>query len=217
MKKENLVLLAAAVLLAGFVLATYAYQGFQARKVEQLASGSSSTFVRPHSKTWGPAEARVDLVEFLDPACESCAAFFPFTKQLIAAHPGKLRLVVRYAPLHDGSDEVVKMLEAAGRQGKYWEALQLMFDTQSAWASHHRPDPQALWQFLPRIGVDVQRLREDMNDPAVIAVLQQDIADAKALGVRMTPGFFVNGKPLTEFGARQLQALVEAEVRAAYP
>ena len=67
------------------------------------------------------------------------------------------------------------------------------------------------------VAVDLRRLEMDMADPRITAVIEQDLADAQTLGVRKTPGFFVNGKPLEPFGERPLAALVEAEVRAQYP
>ncbi len=55
-----------------------------------------------------------------------------------------------------------------------------------------------------------------MNDPEIAKLIQQDLADAKTLNVRKTPGFFVNGKPLLRFGRNQLQELVESEINANY-
>ncbi|UCD66537.1 MAG: DsbA family protein, partial [Deltaproteobacteria bacterium] len=77
--------------------------------------------------------------------------------------------------------------------------------------------PQRIWQFLPQAGVDVERIRKDMNDPAIVKLIDQDLADAKTLNVRKTPGFFVNGKPLQTFGSKQLMQLVQSELRANYP
>ena len=81
-------------------------------------------------------EQRVVLVEFFDPACETCREFHPYVKELLAAHPGKVRLVLRYAPFHQGSDTMVLILEAAGRRGRFWETLEVMYATQPQWASH---------------------------------------------------------------------------------
>ena len=132
------------------------------------------------------------IVEFFDPGCETCRAFAEPVKGFLSAHPGKIRLVKRYAPFHQGSDKVVQILEAARLQGKYWETLDVMFERQPIWASHHDPQPEAIWQFLPSVdGLDVDRLRKDMNDPKVIEIVKQDIADARALSVRKTPSFFV--------------------------
>ncbi|MBW1694352.1 MAG: thioredoxin domain-containing protein, partial [Deltaproteobacteria bacterium] len=76
--------------------------------------------------------------------------------------------------------------------------------------------PQLIWKFLPSAGLDLEKIRNDMNDPEIAKLIRQDLADAKTLNVRKTPGFFVNGKPLSSFGYKQLQKLVESEIRANY-
>nr|MBF0222796.1 thioredoxin domain-containing protein [Desulfobulbaceae bacterium] len=182
-----------------------------------MAKENASTFIRDHSPTRGSDDAKVFLVEFMDPACETCAAFSPLVKQIMDANPGKIKLVLRYAPFHDGADSFVKILEAAKKQGKYWETLDVMFKSQPYWASHSNPQPQRLWQFLPKAGLDIEQIRKDMNDPAIAQIVEQDIADAKTLNVHKTPGYFVNGRPLQTFGFRQLQELVQSEIDANYP
>lgn len=205
------------VLIAVFVFATSSYKGRQAEKYGFLAQENASTFIRNHSPTLGSASAKVYLVEFMDPACETCAAFSPFVKRMLGAYPGKIKLVLRYAPYHQGADYFVKILEAAGKQGKYWETLDVMFKSQPYWASHHNPQPEKIWQFLPEAGLDLERIRKDMSDPAIVKLIEQDLADAKTLDVRKTPGFFVNGKPLQTFGSEQLLQLVQTEISASYP
>lgn len=217
MKKQHLILPVGAFLILAFLVAAFMFRRNQAQELEFMARENASLFVRDHSRTFGPEDARVYLVEFTDPACETCAAFHPFTRHLMNANPGKIKVVVRYAPFHAGSDQVVRILEAAGKQGKYWETLELVFRSQEDWAINHRAQPELLWPILPQAGLDVERLQADMNDPAITRIIEQDLADAEALGVQKTPGFFVNGKPLVNFGYQQLQALVESEVKAAYP
>jgi len=92
-----------------------------------------------------------------------------------------------------------------------------MYKSQRYWASHSNPQPQKIWQFIPQAGVNVEQIRRDMNDPAIAKLIDQDLADAKTLNVRKTPGFFVNGKPLQTFGSRQLLQLVQDELLANYP
>jgi protein-disulfide isomerase len=205
------------LLVLGFMFASSYYKGEQAEKYGFMARDNASVFVREHSQTLGSDDAKVYLVEFMDPACETCAAFSPFVKQIMAAYPGKIKLVLRYAPFHDGADYFVKMLEAARKQGKYWETLDVLYKSQPYWASHHNPQPQRAWQFIPQSGVDPTRLQKDMNDPAIAKIIEQDLADAKTLNVQKTPGFFVNGKPLQTFGYQQLQDLILSEIRANYP
>ncbi len=209
--------LACLALVAAFVFGSSFYKGKQAEKYGFMAQENASLFIRDHSQTLGSDDAKVYLIEFMDPACETCAAFYPFVKKMMSANPGKIKLVLRYAPFHDGADYFVKILEAAKKQGKYWETLEIMYKSQPYWASHHNPQPQKMWQFLPMAGVDIEQIKKDMNDPAIAKLIEQDIADAKTLNVRKTPGFFANGKPLQTFGYRQLQQLVESEISANYP
>jgi protein-disulfide isomerase len=164
----------------------------------------------------GNNDAKVYLVEFTDPACETCANFSLLVKEIMAANPGKIKLVLRYAPFHDGADYFVKILEAAKKQGKYWETLDVMFKSQPYWASHHNPQPEKIWEFLPKVGLDLEQIKRDMNDPAIEKIIEQDLADAKALKVQKTPGFFVNGRPLITFGREQLIQLIQSEIDAKY-
>jgi len=216
MKKQIIVFFSSIFLILLFTLGVYIYKSQQAKKIGFMARENASIFVREYSQTLGRDDAKVYLVEFSDPACETCSAFYPFVKKLMVVNPGKIKLVVRYAPFHDGADYFVKILEAARKQGKYWETLEVMYKTQRHWASHHNPQPQLIWKFLPSAGLDLEKIRNDMNAPEIEKLIKQDLADAKTLNVRKTPGFFVNGKPLQRFGRRQLKELVESEIRAQY-
>lgn len=205
------------VLIVAFMVGGSYYKGKQAEKIGFMAQENAELFVREHSQTLGNDDAKVYLIEFMDPACETCAAFSPFVKQMMDANPGKIKLVLRYAPFHKGADYFVKILEAAKKQGKYWETLDIMYKSQRWWASHSNPQPQLIWQFLPKVGLDIERLKKDMNDPEIAKLIDQDLADAKTLNIRKTPGFFANGKPLQTFGYQQLQQLVQSELSANYP
>jgi protein-disulfide isomerase len=66
------------------------------------------------------------------------------------------------------------------------------------------------------VGLDIERLRQDLNSPLMDRIVQQDLADAQKLNVTATPEFFVNGKPLPSWGWEQLKSLVESELSAAY-
>lgn len=204
------------VLIAFFIALSLYYKNQQVQMYSFIAQNNFSAFVRDHSQVVGEKDAKVFLIEFMDPACETCAAFFPLVKKMIAAYPGKIKHVIRYAPFHDGADYFVKILEAAKNQGKYWETLQVMFESQSFWASHHNPQPDKIWEFLPRAGLDLAQIKQDMIDPEIEKIIAQDRADANTLNVRKTPGFFVNGRPLVTFGAEQLHQLIKTEVEANY-
>ncbi len=216
MKKKYIVAAAGIILVAIFVSAAAIYNKQQADKISAEAQKYASHLQRDYSPTLGNPDAKVTLVEFFDPACGTCRAFHPFVKQLMAAHPGKIKLVQRYIPLHQGSDYVIKILEAARLQGRYLETLELAFEAQPAWASHDNPQPERLWMRLGNLGLDLNKVRADMESPEIARRLRQDMDDAKELKVDKTPGFFVNGKPLINFGYKQLQTLIESEIKKSY-
>jgi protein-disulfide isomerase len=154
-------------------------------------------------------------VEFFDPACETCRAFYPIVKNLMAQHPDALRLVVRYAPFHQGSDKIVKLLEASKLQGKYWDVLEMLLATQPQWADHGNPNLDIAFEAAAAVGLDMPKALADAQTPAIDAVLKQDIEDLTALEVTKTPTFYVNGRVLPSFGEAQLKALVAEEVAKA--
>ena len=204
-------------LLFAFVFASSYYKEQQAAKIGFMAQENASIFVRDHSSILGSDDAKVYLVEFMDPACGACATFAPFVKQIMDANPGKIKLVIRYAPFHEGADDFVRILEASKKQGKYWETLDAMYKSQRYWTSNHRAELLKIWPFLVPVGLDLQKIKKDMSDPAITKLIEQDLADAKALDLRKTPSFYANGKPLQTFGYEQLQELIQAEIRAEYP
>jgi len=211
--RRILVIGAAVIAFAVFGGAAYFFQ--PARKTEPVAtSRTDTTLVRPYSPILGTADAPVTVVEFFDPACETCRAFHPVVKRILDEHPGKVRVVMRYAAFHQGSDEAVRILETARLQGKFEPVLEALLNAQPVWAAHGAPQLDKAWGAAMLAGLDVARAQRDRLMPHIVATLNQDAADIKALGVRGTPTFFVNGKPLQEFGVRQLLDLVQSEVTA---
>lgn len=217
MNRQRSVIVSAILIVLFFMAGVFVYEKMQTQRLTQWAKQANSVFKRPHSPTYGPETARVRIIEFFDPACETCRSLYPMVKQLVDSNGGKVQLVIRYAPLHEGSDTAVQILEAARLQGLFWPVLEAMLKGQPVWAAHERPRPDLIWEFLPATGLNVRDAQSELRTSIVLANIAQDIADAKELNVTRTPGFFVNGKPLHDFGYEQLKALVGVEVRASYP
>ena len=214
MKRKNIFITALVLLAVLFVGGAQWYRSQQAQEAAATAAKNRESLVRPHSPALGRPDARGHIVELFDPACEPCAAFSPRVKQLMAAHRDDIRLTVRYAPFHQGSDEVVKALEASRRQGRFWQALEALFAAQPTWVQHHQARPELIWPVLARAGLDTTQLKADMQAPEIARIVAQDLADATTLNVTKTPEFFVNGRPLPSFGWDQLQTLVDEELAA---
>ena len=172
--------------------------------------------VRFHSPSLGDSDAKVRIVEFFDPACEGCAAFYPFVKRLLEEHRGRVRLTIRYLPFHRGADRIVKLLEAARLQGRYIETLDILVASQERWAINHTARLDIAMKIAGRAGLQMERLKQDMASPALAQLIEQDIRDAVALDVDRTPTFFVNGKRLTKNGYNELRTMVQQALRDAY-
>ncbi len=209
MKQKTVFIASAIVLLLVFIAGALFYASQQEKAATALAEANHAALIRMHSPALGKADAPVVIVEFLDPACETCRAFYPMVKKLIAANPDKIRLVLRYAPFHNGSDKIVAVLEAARKQGKFWPVLEALLASQADWAPHHTPQVALVWRHLEGIGLNMEQMAFDMLSTDVDKVIAQDLADARTLKVTKTPEFFVNGRPLPSFGYEQLKSLVE--------
>ena len=211
MQKKTLALTTLA-LLAVIAIGAWWYASNQNPSGQATVAVDRSALIRPHSPSLGKADAPVVIVEFLDPACETCRTFYPMVKQLMAQHPDRIRLVIRYAPFHKGSDKVVAVLEAARRQGKFWPSLEALLASQQDWASNHTAKVDLAWKYLEPIGLNMEQLAIDLTAPDVKQAVAQDLADANTLGVSQTPEYFVNGRPLPSFGFEQLRQLVGEEL-----
>ena len=213
-KKFTIIGLVAIVALF-FYLGMNAYQKRVQAAQEVQVKAEQTRLVRMHSPVFGPQGAPVTIVEFFDPACETCRAFYPIVKNLMAQYPNDVRLVIRYAPFHQGSDQVVKLLESAKSQGKYQTVLEAVLAAQPTWADHGQPNIETAFKVAEQAGLDLVKARQDIEKPGMQSLLQQDIEDLTALQVTKTPTFFVNGRSLPSFGPEQLAALVAEEVAKA--
>ena len=227
MRKEIKILvgIAVVVIIAAMVGANYYRNSIQS---ERVTTGSNSNkpkvspeqLVRPDSPTLGAADAPVTLVEFYDPECESCAAFSPTVKKILKEYEGKIRFVVRYMPLHPNSLSAATFTEAAGEQGKYWQAQELLFQKQPEWGTKHGPSPGApadinalFRKYAAELGLDAGKMDGAFTQNKYAAKFERDKKDGQALGVTRTPTFFVNGRQLARLGEADLKALINEELK----
>ncbi|MEY8214973.1 MAG: thioredoxin domain-containing protein [Colwellia sp.] len=189
---------------------------YKSQQPSRIASEQLPALERINAPAKGGEEAKVTIVEFFDPACGTCSQFYPLINNLVKKYQGKVNVVMRYAPLHQGSDDVVKMLEAAHLQGKFWPALELLFANQQRWVEHHVSKPNRALAGIKTLELDHDQLDTDWQSNKVAKIIAQDIQDGQTLKVQATPQFFVNGKPLVVFGYQELINLVEEALAEAY-
>lgn len=214
MKRRDFVMGGTALGFLAFAGGAFAYREAVAAAAREAAAKAQAALFRDHAPIIGPVDAPVTITEFFDPSCEACRAFYPIVKQIMGLHEGKVRLVLRYAALHQGSDEAVGIIEAARKQDKFLPVLDALMEKQPEWAQDGAPNLARAWEIAGEAGLELTKARADAALPEVAAILAQDAKDVEAVNLRGTPTFFVNGKPLTEFGPQQLYELVTSEVVA---
>jgi len=178
----------------------------------QRANIDTSVFERPHSHTLGPDDAKVTIVEFLDPECESCRVMHPIVKRILARYRDDVRLVVRYMPLHPNSVYAAGALEAAAEQGLYWEMMETLFLYQPEWGDHHAPKPELIPKYAAEMGLDMVAFDKFIEAGKYRRLVEADRQDGIKLGVRGTPTFFVNQNQLMQLGYDNLLAMIEQEL-----
>jgi protein-disulfide isomerase len=212
--RRGMIFLMAGVALFGIAIAMFFFQKEQQQPqpMQDIGETVRAALTGEGAPTLGDPNAKVHVVEFLDPACETCALFFPLVKNWMKEVPGQIRLTVRHVAFHEGADYAVKVLEASRKQDKYWETLEAMLRAQSQWTEHHKVLPERIGPAIASVGLDMDKLQADMNSMAVLRRFEQDKRDAITLKIRQTPTYFVNGRPLPSFGAQQLADLVREEL-----
>lgn len=164
----------------------------------------------------GSSSAKVKLVEFSDLECPACLAAEPNVRTLRTAYPTQMQLIYRHFPLtqHIHSRQAAAAAEAAGQQGKFWEMHDKLFDTQSQWSNLSDQDATAFFLDLAKqLGLDLNKYNQALQDPAIKAKIEADIAEGNRLGVNATPTFFLNGRKVNLQSFDDLNTLVAQELK----
>ncbi len=213
--KSNKIFLATAIgmALALFVGLAKWSQISPVEKQDSQVKFDPQDLIKPHNPTKGAKDAKVTIVEFLDPECEACRAMHPIIKALLSEYEGKVRIVIRYMPFHGNSLLAASALEEAREFGKYDEALDRLFDRQPEWADHGNPKPELIAVFLKELGIKDKFLERSYLISKHKWKIDIDHDDGAKVGVRLTPTFFVNGKMLYEIGYEPLKRAIEEALK----
>lgn len=146
----------------------------------------------------GPKEAKVTIVEFSDFQCPYCKRGADTMEDIRKEYADKVNIVFKNLPLpfHPNAKPAAIAALAAGRQGKYWEMHDMLFDKQQELS------PELYTELAKQLNLDIEKFNKDLNDEALAKQIDDDAALATKLGIRGTPGYFVNGVQVR--GARPL-------------
>jgi protein-disulfide isomerase len=121
-----------------------------------------------------------------------------------------VQLLFKHMPLafHAKAPDAHKASVAAGKQGKFWEMHDKIFENQA------QMSPEKYVEYAQQIGIDVERFQKDVASQETQKVIDGDVSDAGSLGVSGTPAFFINGRYLS--GAQPFESfkrLIDEELK----
>lgn len=163
----------------------------------------------------GREDAPVTIVEFTDYQCPFCRRYFDEAyKKIISDYveTGKVRYLVHDLPLpfHENADEAAVAARCAGKEGKYWEMHDKLFEKQEEWQGSSEVKA-ALARYGKEVGVDISDCQDDEE---VAGEVRNDVSLANEVGATGTPTFFINGRLLV--GAQPYESfktMIEEELK----
>ncbi len=158
--------------------------------------------------TRGPSDAAITIVMFSDFECPYCLQGHRTVEALMERYPGKIRFAYKAFPLDMHANALLAAMAARTAQahGKFWEFHDLLF-------SQRGIDPPQVFAYAEQVGLDLQTLIKDLDSLEYGPEVGRDMRQARRLGVRSTPTFFINGRQIS--GARPLhefEAVVDEEL-----
>jgi protein-disulfide isomerase len=154
--------------------------------------------VHPLDNVMGNATSSVVIIEYSDFECPACRTYYGVMKQLMVEFGSKVAFVYRDFPLveiHANAEFAAEAAQAAGKQGKFWEMHDLLFEKQDEWASVNNPESM-FESYATLLGISIEKFKTDINSKEVIDFVRAERASAIKLKLSGTPTFFVNGQQI---------------------
>jgi protein-disulfide isomerase len=164
-----------------------------------------------NSPVKGPEDARVTIVEFSDFQCPPCGESHELMENVLKAYPKDVKLVYKNFPLtsiHNNAMAAAKAATAAGKQGKFWEMHDVLFENQSAL------DTDKLTEYAGKVGLNVPRWVSDFSSQEVSQMVSREMQDGRTADVDATPTFFINGKRMTQRSFDDFKRAIDEALKA---
>lgn len=154
--------------------------------------------INPIDNVKGNTSSTVVIIEYSDFECPACRAYYLVARQLMAEFGGEIAFVYRHFPLtgiHANAEFAARAAQAAGKQGKFWEMHDLLFEKQDEWAKVANIQP-LFENYATLLGISIEQFRADFTSQDVKDYVRVQRNNAIKLGLQGTPTFFVNGKQI---------------------
>lgn len=146
----------------------------------------------------GNQDAAVVLYEYGDFQCPACATFYPLVKQVKEEYDDdQLAFVFRHFPLssHPNAVPASKAVEAAGKQGKFYEMHDLVYERQTDWSPKSNAE-SIFVDYAEELNLDVDQFQSDMDSAEIAERIEYTLETGEVAGVNATPTFFINGEQI---------------------
>jgi protein-disulfide isomerase len=145
----------------------------------------------------GNPGAAVTIEEFGDFQCPPCSVMAGFLRKTEEEYGSRVRVIFHNFPLavHAHAREAALAAEAAEKQGRFWEMHDLLYKEQPIW-SKADDVPKLLTGYAGAIGLDLDRFKNDLQNPEAAARVDADQKLGASRGVTSTPTLFVNNVAL---------------------
>lgn len=175
-----------ATLVVGYFVGQWVRERF-GDKPQPESSERYKVELRGDEPQMGPDDALVTIIEFADFQCPYCADSVEPLEDAMSSFEGDVRLIFKHYPLpgHGKAAPASYTSWAAHQQGKFWEFHDRLFESKA--------DIGAVPEWAKELGLDPDKLGEDMESGAARAAIDQDMLAGAKVGVSGTPAFFVNG------------------------
>ncbi len=157
-----------------------------------------SVDVGPADHVRGNPMSRIVLVEYSDFQCPACGAYYPLVKKLEGEYDNRMQVVYRNFPLtqlHKSAYLAAQFAEAAGKQGKFFEMHDLLFEHQSEWPELANVKEKLL-TYVDTLKLDRTVFEKDLESKDVKDKIENDVKSGDSSNVQGTPTFFLNGKKM---------------------
>lgn len=181
------------VVVIGILVGVFALTGGNKDKSNSGGNGGGG---QPSNHVTGPENSKVTLIEYGDFQCPACKSFFPIVGQLKQEYADKVKFQFRHYPLvqiHPNAFLGSRAAEAAGKQNKFFEMHDLLYENQETWSKSPNPTP-LLEGYATQLSLDLNKFKSDLNSSSVADTINADAKAAQALGATSTPTFVLNGK-----------------------
>lgn len=169
------------------------------------------------NNTYSTGSTGIELVEFGDFQCSSCAQFYPIVKQIKEQYKDTVTFRFRHFPIqtiHPNARAAHRAAQSAAAQGKFWEMHDALYESQAEWSNLSNIE-STFESIAGQLGLDMEQYKKDFASYEVNSIVNADANLGGKLKITGTPTFLLDGKVLELVdvnSVEKLSAILDAAI-----